>query len=246
MRTFALLALLALTGCATTGVPADTQKLAEGYYDKGLSYLQEKNYELASVEFNRSIQTDSDYRQAYFGLGTISAEQGKLDDAIKYFKEAIDRDSRYSEAYNALGAVYARQRDWKDALKCFRKALDNKLYATPHIPNLNIGLVYMEMKDYNRAVEAFRESKRFVNQDMTNFQLGRALFEAGRIKESVVEFREGVGQAPQNAAMRYSLAVALLKDGSKKSALAEFKKAAELAPKSEIARKANDYIKTLR
>jgi Flp pilus assembly protein TadD len=46
--------------------------------------------------------------------------------------------------------------------------------------------------------------------------------------------------------MRYSLAVALLKDGNKKSALAEFKKAAELAPKSDIAQKANDYIKTLR
>jgi Tfp pilus assembly protein PilF len=46
--------------------------------------------------------------------------------------------------------------------------------------------------------------------------------------------------------MRYSLALAYLKDGKKKPALAEFKKAAELAPKSDISRKANSYIKTLR
>jgi hypothetical protein len=46
--------------------------------------------------------------------------------------------------------------------------------------------------------------------------------------------------------LRYSLAVSLLKDNNKKAALAEFKKAAELAPGSEIAQKAKDYIKTLR
>lgn len=246
MRTFALFAILALAGCATTGVTGDTQKMAEGYYMKGLSYLQEKNYELASVEFNRSIQTDSAYKQSYFGLGSINAEQGKLNDAVKYFKEAIDIDAQYSEAYNALGAVYARQQNWKDAIKNFKKALENKLYPTPHVPYLNLGLVYMEMKDYGKAVEAFRESKRFVNQDVTIYQLGTALYEAGRIKEAIVEYREGVGLAPQNAAMRYNLAVALLKDGNKKSALAEFKKAADLAPKSEIAHKANDYIRTLR
>jgi len=73
-----------------------------------------------------------------------------------------------------------------------------------------------------------------------------SLFEGGKTKEALAEFREGVGLAPQNANLRYSLAVALLKDGDKKSALTEFKKAAEFAPKSELSQKANDYIKTLR
>jgi TolA-binding protein len=46
--------------------------------------------------------------------------------------------------------------------------------------------------------------------------------------------------------MRYGLALALLKNGDKRGAAAEFKKTAELAPKSEIAQKANDYLKALR
>ncbi len=65
-------------------------------------------------------------------------------------------------------------------------------------------------------------------------------------KEAISEFQEGIGLAPQNANMRYSLGLAYLKDGNKKSALTEFRKAAELAPKSDLARKANEYIKTLR
>ncbi len=239
--------LFLLVGCATTsGPPVDKAKMAEGYYMKGISYYQGKNYELASVEFNRSLQSDSNYKQSYYMLGIISSDQGKLDDALKYYKKAIDRDSNYSEAYNALGTVYSRQQKWKEALKYFKKALENKLYPTPHVPYLNIGRLYMAQKDYDKAVDAYREAKRYANQDFIIYELGTALFEAGKIKEAVNEFQEGVGIAPQNANLRYSLALALLKEGNKKAALAEFKKTSELAPGSDLAQKAKDYIQTLR
>jgi Tfp pilus assembly protein PilF len=220
--------------------------MAEGYYTRGLSYLQEKNYEMASVEFNRSLQTDSNYKQSYYGLGIISDYQGKLEEAAKYYQQAIDRDSNYSEAHNALGVVYSKQRKWKEAAKEFNKALDNKLYTTPHIPYLNLGDLYMEQKEYGKAAESYRESKRFVNTEWTILKLGTALFEDGKTKEAISEFQEGIGIAPQNANMRYSLGLAYLKEGNKQSALAEFKKAAELAPKSELAQKSNEYIKVLR
>lgn len=246
MRTFALIILLALTGCVTTGHTVDKSKMAEGYYTKGRAYLEQKNYELASVEFNRSLQYDSNYNRSYYGLGYINDAQGKFDEAVKYYKMAIDKDPDYSEAYNALGVVYSKQRKWKEAVQALNKALANKLYTTPHIPYLNLGDLYMEQKEYEKAAEAYRESKRFVNIEWTIIKLGTALLEAGKVKEAISEFQEGTGLAPQNANMRYSLALAFLKDGNKKSALTEFKKAAELAPKSDLARKANDYIMTLR
>lgn len=246
MRSIALIILLALMGCVTAGNTVDKSKMAEGYYSKGLSYLQEKNYEMASVEFNRSLQTDSNFKQSYYGLGIISDYQGKLEDAAKYYLEAINKDPDYSEAYNALGVIYSKQKKWKEAVKVFNKALSNKLYTTPHIPYLNLGDVYMEQKEYEKAAEAYRESKRFVNIEWTVIKLGTALLEAGKTKEAISEFQEGIGLSPQNANMRYSLGLAYLKDGSKRSALTEFKKAAELAPKSDLSRKANDYIKILR
>jgi Tfp pilus assembly protein PilF len=246
MRLALLTLLLVLTACVSTGNKVDNVKMAEGYYMKGLSHLQEKNYELASVEFHRSLQFDSGNKQSYYGLGIINDTQGRYADAEKFYLKAIDQDGNFAEAYNALGVVYSKQKKWKEAIKAFNRALLNKLYTTPHIPYLNLGDVYMEQKDYLKAAEAYRESKRFVNVDVTAYKLGTALFEAGSIKESIKVLQEGVGLAPQNAAMRYSLALALLKDGNKKSALAEFKKTAELAPKSELAQKANDYIKTLR
>lgn len=239
--------LVVCAACATTSSnDVSKTKMAEGYYLKGLSYFQERNLEMASVEFNRSIQTDDSNKLSHYYLGIISDMQGKLDDAIQHYKDAINRDSDFSEAYNALGVVYFKQQKWKEALKDFNKALENKLYTTPHVPYLNIGDLYMAQKDYEKAIAAYRESKRFATYDMTVFKIGTALFEAGRIKEAITEFQEGVNLAPKNAQMRYSLALAYLKDGNKKSALAEFRKTVEMDPVSDAAHKANDYIKTLR
>lgn len=242
----ALLVVLMVMGCATSGTVVNKSKMAEGYFMKGLSHLQDKNYELASVEFNRSIQTDNNYKQSYYMLGIISDHRGQYDAAIAYYKEAIDLDPNYSEAYNAMGAAYSQQKKPKEAVKAYRKALENKLYTTPHLPMMNIGRLYMMQKDYPNAIEAFREAKRYTTQDFIIYELGHALLEAGKVKEAVAEFREGVSIAPQNANLRYSLGLALIKDGNKKAALAEFRKAIELAPGTEVSVQAKDYIKTLR
>jgi Tfp pilus assembly protein PilF len=242
----ALLVVLMVMGCATSGTVVKKSKMAEGYFMKGLSHLQDQNYELAFVEFNRSIQTDSNYKQSYYMLGIISDHRRQYDAAIAYYKEAIDLDPNYSEAYNAMGAAYSQQKKLKEAVKSFRKALENKLYTTPHVPMMNIGRLYMIQKDYPNAIEAFREAKRYTVQDFIIYELGQALLEAGKVKEAVAEFREGVGIAPYNANLRYILGLALVKDSNKKAALAEFRKAAELAPGTEVSVQAKDYIKTLR
>ncbi|HAR45722.1 MAG TPA: hypothetical protein DCS05_05985 [Nitrospiraceae bacterium] len=238
--------LLLLAGCATSGPPVDKAKMSEGYYMKGLSYLQDRNLELALVEFERAIQTDKKNKNPYYALGIVNDMQGKYDEAVKYYKEALDIDSDFSEAHNALGVVYTKQEKWKDAIKSFQRALENKLYTTPHLPHLNMGDLHMARKEYGKAADSYRDSKRYVTLELTVYKLGMALYDAGRVMEAVAEFREGVDLSPKNANMRYGLALSHLKDGNKKAAAAEFRKAAELAPNSEIALKAQDYIKTLR
>ena len=243
----ALVAIIILTfaGCATTGTTTDKTKMAEGYYGRGLSHLQNKDYEKALVEFQRSINTDGKYKMSYYAMGMVYDLMGKYPEAEKYYKEAIDVDSEFSDAHNALGTVYMKQKKWKEALKSFQRALNNKLYATPNITYVNMGDLFMTTEEYPKAVEAYREAKRYVNQDYIIYRLGMALLKAGRTKDAITEFQEGVALTPKNADMRLALALAFLKDGNKRSALAEFRKVVEFAPQSDSAKIARDYIKTL-
>jgi Tfp pilus assembly protein PilF len=138
-----------------------------------------------------------------------------------------------------------KQKKWKEALKSFQRALNNKLYATPNITYVNMGDVYMNLEDYPKAIEAYRDAKRFVNQDYIIHRLGMAQLKAGHVKEAIGELQEGVAMTPKNPEMRLALALAFLKDGNKRSALVEFRKIVELAPQSDSARTARDYINTL-
>ena len=244
-RMIAGLVLLGLAACATTGTPVDATKVAQGYYDRGINYLQMKDYEKALVEFQRAIKTDPKSKVSYYALGVVNDMMGKYVDAEKYYKDAVDLDSEFSEAYNALGVVYYKQQRWKEAEKAFRKALENKLYSTPHVPYLNLGDMYMAQHEYAKAVENYRESKRLVNQDVTVYKLGMALLSAGSTRDAIKELQEGTALSPKNPDMHLALGLAYLKDGNKRDALSSFRWVLETAPKSAAAKTAQDYIATL-
>ena len=237
--------LVVLAGCASTGTNENSSKMAEGYYNRGISYLQSKDLEKAMVEFQRSINTDSKFKMSYYAMGMVYDMMGKYSDAEKYYNEAIDVDSEFSDAYNSLGTVYMKQKKWKEALKAFQKTLQNKMYATPNITYVNIGDVYLNLEDYPKAIESYREAKRYANQDYIIYRLGMALTRSGKTKEAIGEFQEGVTLTPKNPDMRLALGLALLKDGNKNAALAEFRKVVEIVPQSDAAKTARDYINTL-
>jgi len=243
-RTIAALVLLVLAGCATTGT-SDNTKMAEGYYNRGISHLQSKDYEKAMVEFQRSINTDGKFKMSYYAMGMVYDMMGKYSEAEKYYKESLDIDSEFSDAYNSLGTVYMKQKKWKEALRAFQKTLQNKMYSSPNITYVNIGDVYLNLEDYPKAIEAYRDAKRYANQDYIIYRLGMALSRSGRTKEAIAEFQEGVALTPKNPDMRLALGLALLKEGNKNAALNEFRKVVELAPQSEAAKIAKDYIATL-
>jgi Tfp pilus assembly protein PilF len=240
-----MLILLASAACATTGSGPDKAKVSEGYYNKGLSYLQANDLANAMAEFHRSIETDPNNKQSYYALGLVYLRQEKLGESERYLKEAIDIDDRFSDAYNVLGVVYSRQKKWKEALRAYHTALENKLYATPHTTYINIGDMYMAQGDFVKAAEAYRESKRIASVDLTILRLGRALLEGGMFREAITELKEGVVMSPKNADMHFALGQAYLKNGEKQSALASFRQAAALSPATETGRTAQDYIATI-
>jgi tetratricopeptide (TPR) repeat protein len=60
-------------------------------------------------------------------------------------------DERNASAYNRLGILYAKQRSLKDAIECFEIAQS----LEPNASSLhNVGLIYFETKNYDKAALA--------------------------------------------------------------------------------------------
>jgi tetratricopeptide (TPR) repeat protein len=80
---------------------------ANGYFKKGLAYKKRHAYEKAAVQFEKAVQLDTRYAEAYSNLGYCYRKQGRFDQAIETYQQAIDLKPELAEAHEYIGEAYA-------------------------------------------------------------------------------------------------------------------------------------------
>lgn len=93
--------------------------------------------------------------EAYYNLGLVRLEQGRLDEAREHFETATLKKSPYPEALNNLALVLYRQGKHSEA----RDSLVRAISATPGfaLAYLNLGVVYAEgLRDRESARASFQ------------------------------------------------------------------------------------------
>ncbi len=90
----------------------------------GLSYHQEKLYELARGRFARAAALEPGYFTTYFFLGFALFNLGRLADARQAFETYLGIDPREAEAHFGLGLVALEQDRADDAERSFRQAIE--------------------------------------------------------------------------------------------------------------------------
>ncbi len=147
---------------------ADTGDLISIYYNWGLLYDANDQFDLARDECNKSAElalAGKKYRSAiaaYNVVGSEYARQGLSGEAAKAYYGALEVNIKYLHDTDAsaitnvnLGNVYDEMKDTANAFKCYRQALDdfekrkNKLGEAELLGN--IGNTYMNVGDYKHA-----------------------------------------------------------------------------------------------
>ncbi len=91
------------------------EREAISFNTKGVNYVQQKQYKEAIFYFERALDSDSSFPDAYYNLGSVYKYLGKNDDAIKFFKlfsrlNFQDDDTRY-----LLADLYFQKQEYKEA-----------------------------------------------------------------------------------------------------------------------------------
>jgi len=76
------------------------------YLEKGKTYLSDKNYDKAKVEFKNVLQIDPKFAEAYYYMGLLEENKKELRKAVGNYKKAIELDPLQTEAKVKLAKIY--------------------------------------------------------------------------------------------------------------------------------------------
>src|SRR5271165_3201506 len=95
--------LVALTALTFAGCRANPEKAKKKYFDSGMKYMDDKQYEAAMIQFKKAVQKDPKYSEAYFQLATASWKLEHWGEGFRYMLQAVDTDPNNLKARVALG-----------------------------------------------------------------------------------------------------------------------------------------------
>ena len=105
---------------------ADKRRQANVHFRQGEAHADQMRYQEAARAYERAIEIDGSYAEAYSNLGYSYRKQGLFDKAVAAYKLAIALDPELAEAYEYLGEAYAemKQFDLAEAQLKVLKRLD--------------------------------------------------------------------------------------------------------------------------
>jgi tetratricopeptide (TPR) repeat protein len=173
----------------------------------GKALLNSGKYHDAIDAFSQVVSL-CDWPDAYFHLALASRSLGDLDEARKMLEKAIEINPRYREALNERAHILEALDDKEEALKDYKKV---------------IALFFAEYQAHEAEVYNYEMSVLFDNKDL--------------VEELIRQLRRHIQKFPGFADGYYKLGQALEAKGLKSEAMLMFRKALEINPSYETARK---------
>jgi tetratricopeptide (TPR) repeat protein len=112
----------------------------------------------AIKEFDRTIQLDPNYVNAYFNLGKIYERNRDFEKAIQNFQAAKSLDPNVEEFHIELAYSYFSVDQFDNAEREYKKALE--LNPNNYDTHSGLGYLYRRKGDYPMAILAFRNTTR--------------------------------------------------------------------------------------
>ena len=140
----------------------------EAYYNLGIVYFNEENYNKALEQFDKVIKALPNFSKPYYGRGLIYLKQGRYDLALKDFERVKELNPNDYKAYYYIGRVLRKQKKFKEAEKSLKKATEINPDFAPSF--FEWGNVYYDKKNYRKAIEYYRSAAE-LNPDNYEYHL---------------------------------------------------------------------------
>lgn len=120
----------------------------------GVELLEERKFEDAKISFQKEIEKEKNFDEAYRGLGIACFELGEYEEAASAFESAIKNETEETASLLGLmGACYIEMSDYEKALDVYTKALADEEITEELKQEIQINLisVYENMGNWDAA-----------------------------------------------------------------------------------------------
>jgi protein O-mannosyl-transferase len=149
------------------------------YNELGTAYQNDKKYEDALSAYQKSIELNDQLFQPWYNMGTIYEYEGDLDQAKSAYSRVIQIKPSFFPAYNALAEIAIGEKRFDNAITIYNEILE--IYPQNIETVLNIGAVYFQKGEIEKAREYFEEAQRL---DPENPDILRALNKLNSLKNN--------------------------------------------------------------
>lgn len=242
--TRALLIVSLLAGVTACG-PSLAKKKDESaiHYRLGVVHLNERNLADALKELTKAVEMYPDDPSYHNALGLAYFAKGMNKEALASMDRAISIDRDYSEARVNKSAVYIVEKRWVEAIDEAKAALKNIFYRTPEYAWYNMGWSYYNIGDMEKSIESYSKATGAnASYAQAWYGMGLAYEKTNRTKEAVAAYERAVVAFPGYVDAYFNMGMALVRAKDKPGAMKAFEKVIEIAPTSEKAQSAREYI----
>jgi len=125
------------------------------YNQKGITYLNNKNFSLSVEEFKKSLEIFPDYYATYSNLGYAYLYSGRPNEALECFKKVTILKPGFPEGVRGMGSAYMALKQENEAAKYFEQSIKIDPNAIP--PYMALGNIYNNQKRFTEAIAMFEK-----------------------------------------------------------------------------------------
>jgi tetratricopeptide (TPR) repeat protein len=204
------------------------------YFRLGMLYLKYRTPTLAVVVFNHGVERRPDSPLLWFGLGVSQSLDEKTELAEESMRKAIELNPRFTDAYLLLGDILEQEKP-REALEIFRRTIaEHPDLSVAYYYYCRLALILNEgsVEDTIALLrKAVKLDPKFAD---SHYELGRALEQAGKSDDAIVQFEDCLRLNPRLFRAEYRLSILYKKRGDPVRAAAAAK-AFQQAQKLQVA-----------
>jgi len=183
----------------------------------------------ALIHFNRSLEINPYYADAYCNLGVLLLHQSKYREAIPPFIAALQNRPDCVEALTNLGIILGKYGKVKEAMDHFSEAIRiNPNYEEAYF---NQGNLLLQMRKYEEAIYYFNEAIKINSKNSKTYNsLGVSLLNSGNPKKAMDCYHKAIDINPDDADAHCNLGGLFIQQGKYEQAILQLTEALRIKP----------------